>query len=211
MKVGWEGKQTTTSIPHSRGVQPAWPLLSTLPPRFFFTRAAFIKAALPCALQNSTGAYIFLKSCLFEREKNHGSQDSSQATLPLPTALGAVCLFQTYCSAHYILYCRAVGLHPTTSLNQIIGVAASSELNSHCSMLADNTCCTCAMCVVHWYSYNVQGTGQCQANIPFTWLCVPLHPMQLQRQPTASHLIISSWKRLNLSTLLLKYLFMLYE
>ena len=158
MKVGWEGKQTTTSIPHSRGVQPAWPLLSTLPPRFFFTRAAFIKAALPCALQNSTGAYIFLKSCLFERETNHGSQDSSQATLPLPTALGAVCLFQTHCSAHYILYCRAVGLHPTTSLNQIIGVAASSELNSHCSIRLTQTILHLCLVIMYRVQANVRPT-----------------------------------------------------
>ena len=158
MKVGWEGKQTTTSIPHSRGVQLAWPLLSTLPPRFFFTRAAFIKAALPCALQNSTGAYIFLKSCLFERETNHGSQDSSQATLPLPTALGAVCLFQTHCSAHYILYCRAVGLHPTTSLNQIIGVAASSELNSHCSIRLTQTILHLCLVIMYRVQANVRPT-----------------------------------------------------
>ena len=68
-----------------------------------------------------------------------------------------------------------------------------------------NTYWTCAVHgkgLMYRAQTNVQCTYTVQANIPFTWLCVPLHPMQLQHQSNASHLIISSWIRWNLLTLL---------
>ena len=59
--------------------------------------------------------------------------------------------------------------HPT-SLNQFLGVAASSELYTYCLTipyieLTSDSLCTALL------------ASQCEAGIPFTWLCLPLYLM----------------------------------
>ena len=59
--------------------------------------------------------------------------------------------------------------HPT-SLNQFLGVAASSELYTYCLTipyieLTSDSLCTALL------------ASQCEAGISFTWLCLPLYLM----------------------------------
>ena len=84
-KVGSEGKQTTTSIPHSE--ECSLPDLSCQLFHRAFSSPGRHLSKLLCHAPYSTGADIFPKSCLFER-KIHGSQHSSQATFTSSHCIG---------------------------------------------------------------------------------------------------------------------------